>query len=348
MNKKMNKINKDIYSSIKELMDNARNKVAREVNNILIQTYWEIGRIIVEEEQGNSYRAEYGKQLITDLSKKLTKEYGNGFSRTNLQNMRNFYLLYPICQTLSGKLSWSHYCELLSISDDNKRSFYEKETINANWSVRELKRQIKTSLFERLLLSSGDENKEKVLELALKGNEINKASDVVKDPYVFEFLGIPEEKVIMENDLEKALITHIEKFLLELGKGFMYVGSQQRITLGNTHYYVDMVFYNKILRSYVLIELKTGKLMPEAVGQINMYLNYYKTEVNDNTDNEPIGIILCTDKDSIQAEYALGSLSNNIFASKYTLYIPNKEVLEEQVERVLSIYQEKLMKDTIS
>lgn len=344
----MNKINKDIYSSIKELMDNARNKVAREVNNILIQTYWEIGRIIVEEEQGNSYRAEYGKQLITDLSKKLTKEYGNGFSRTNLQNMRNFYLLYPICQTLSGKLSWSHYCELLSISDDNKRSFYEKETINANWSVRELKRQIKTSLFERLLLSSGDENKEKVLELALKGNEINKASDVVKDPYVFEFLGIPEEKVIMENDLEKALITHIEKFLLELGKGFMYVGSQQRITLGNTHYYVDMVFYNKILRSYVLIELKTGKLMPEAVGQINMYLNYYKTEVNDNTDNEPIGIILCTDKDNIQAEYALGSLSNNIFASKYTLYIPNKEVLEEQVERVLSIYQEKLMKDTIS
>jgi len=344
----MNKINKDIYSSIKEFMDNARNKVAREVNNILIQTYWEIGRIIVEEEQGNSYRAEYGKQLITDLSKKLTKEYGNGFSRTNLQNMRNFYLLYPICQTLSGKLSWSHYCELLSISDDNKRSFYEKETINANWSVRELKRQIKTSLFERLLLSSGDENKEKVLELALKGNEINKASDVVKDPYVFEFLGIPEEKVIMENDLEKALITHIEKFLLELGKGFMYVGPQQRITLGNTHYYVDMVFYNKILRSYVLIELKTGKLMPEAVGQINMYLNYYKTEVNDNTDNEPIGIILCTDKDSIQAEYALGSLSNNIFASKYTLYIPNKEVLEEQVERVLSIYQEKLMKDTIS
>ncbi len=348
MNKKMNKINKDIYSSIKELMDNARNKVAREVNNILIQTYWEIGRIIVEEEQGNSDRAEYGKQLVTDLSKRLTKEYGKGFSKSNLFNMRNFYLSFPIFQTLSGKLSWSHYCELLSISDDNKRNFYEKETINANWSVRELKRQIKTSLFEKLLLSSGDENKEKVLELALKGNEINKASDVVKDPYVFEFLGIPEEKVIMENDLEKALITHIEKFLLELGKGFMYVGSQQRITLGNTHYYVDMVFYNKILRSYVLIELKTGKLMPEAVGQINMYLNYYKTEVNDNTDNEPIGIILCTDKDSIQAEYALGSLSNNIFASKYTLYIPNKEVLEEQVERVLSIYQEKLMKDTIS
>ena len=341
MNNEIDKIHKDVYSSIKELMDNARNKVAREVNNILIQTYWEIGRIIVEDEQGNSDRAEYGKQLVTDLSKRLTKEYGKGFSRSNLQNMRNFYLSYPICQTLSGKLSWSHYCELLSISDEQKRSFYEKETINANWSVRELKRQIKTSLFERLLLSSGNENKEKVLELALKGNEINKASDVVKDPYVFEFLGLPEEKPIMESDLEKALIAHIEKFLLELGKGFMYVGSQQRVTLGNTHYYVDMVFYNKILKSYVLIELKTGKLMPEAVGQINMYLNYYKTEVNDDTDNEPIGIILCTDKDSIQAEYALGSLSNKIFASKYTLYIPDRELLEEQVERVLRNYKEK-------
>jgi len=322
-------------------MDNARNSVAKEVNNILIQTYWEIGRIIVEDEQGNSDRAEYGKQLITDLSKRLTKEYGKGFSRSNLQNMRNFYLSYPICQTLSGKLSWSHYCELLSISDEKKRSFYEKETVSANWSVRELKRQIKTSLFERLLLSSGDENKEKVLDLALKGNEIATPSDVIKDPYVFEFLGLPEEKPIMESDLEKALITHIEKFLLELGKGFMYVGSQQRVTLGNTHYYVDMVFYNKILRSYVLIELKTGKLMPEAVGQLNMYLNYYKAEVNDEMDNEPIGIILCTDKDSIQAEYALGSLSNKIFASKYTLYIPDREQLEEQVERVVKEYKKK-------
>jgi len=341
MNNEIDKIHKDVYSNIKELMDNARNSVAKEVNNILIQTYWEIGRIIVEDEQGNSDRAEYGKQLITDLSKRLTKEYGKGFSRSNLQNMRNFYLSYPICQTLSGKLSWSHYCELLSISDEKKRSFYEKETVSANWSVRELKRQIKTSLFERLLLSSGDENKEKVLDLALKGNEIATPSDVIKDPYVFEFLGLPEEKPIMESDLEKALITHIEKFLLELGKGFMYVGSQQRVTLGNTHYYVDMVFYNKILRSYVLIELKTGKLMPEAVGQLNMYLNYYKAEVNDEMDNEPIGIILCTDKDSIQAEYALGSLSNQIFASKYTLYIPDREQLEEQVERVVKEYKKK-------
>jgi len=320
-------------------MENARKDVAKQVNSILVRTYWEIGRIIIEEEQKRSDRAEYGKQLLIELSKKLSKEYGKGFSRSNLQNMRNFYLLYPICQTVSGKLTWSHYCELLSISDNSKRNFYEKESINSNWSVRELKRQIKTSLFERLLLSSGEKNKEKVLELSLKGNEINKASDIIKDPYVFEFLGIPEEKAILESDLEKALIIHIEKFLLELGKGFMYVGSQQRVTLGNTHYYVDMVFYNKILRSYILIELKMGKLMPEAVGQLNMYLNYYKSEINDETDNEPIGIILCTDKDNIQAEYALGNLSNKIFASKYTLYIPNKEELEIQIEHVVKNYR---------
>ena len=301
MKREIENIHQDVFDNIKQLMDQARNRVSREVNTILVQTYWEIGRIIVEDEQGNLERAEYGKKLIADLSKRLTKEYGKGFSRANLQNMRSFYLLYPICQTLSGKLSWSHYCELLSVSDEKKRSFYEKETVQANWSVRELKRQIKTSLFERLLLSSGDENKAKVLDLALKGNEINKASDIVKDPYVFEFLGLPEEKLT----------------------------------------YVDMVFYNKLLKSYVLIELKTGKLMPEAVGQLNMYLNYYKTEVNDETDNEPIGIILCTDKDSIQAEYALGNLSNQIFASKYTLYIPDREVLEEQVERVLRDYNGK-------
>ena len=336
-NNKIDRVHDDVFNSIKTLMDKARNEVAREVNNILVQTYWEIGRIIVEDEQGHSERAEYGKELINDLSRQLTKEYGKGFSKSNLFNMRNLYLSYPIFQTLSGILTWSHYCELLSISDEKKRSFYEKESINANWSVRELKRQIKTSLFERLLLSSGEENKEKVLDLALKG----KAADLVKDPYVFEFLGLPEEKPMMESDLEKALIDHIEKFLLELGKGFMYVGSQQRVTLGNTHYYVDMVFYNKILRSYVLIELKTSKLMPEAVGQINMYLNYYKAEVNDEMDNEPIGIILCTDKDGVQAEYALGNLSNKIFASKYTLYIPDREELEEQVEKVIKKYKEK-------
>lgn len=237
---------------------------------------------------------------------------------------------------MSVKLSWSHYCELLTISDADKRSFYEKESINSGWSIRELKRQISTSLYERLLLSEGKTNKETVLALAEKGIEMATPIDIIKDPYVFEFLGVPENKPMLESDLEKALVAQIEKFLLELGRGFMFVGTQQRITLNNTHYYVDMVFYNKILRAYVLIELKTTKLMPEAAGQLNMYLNYYAAEVNDEHDNPPIGIILCTDKDSVAAEYALGGLSNNIFASRYISYIPNKEQLVAQVEAVLN------------
>ena len=238
-------------------------------------------------------------------------------------------------------MTWSHYCELLSISDADKRSFYEKEAINAGWSVRELRRQIESSLFERLLLSKGDANKEQVLALASKGIEIATPADIIRDPYVFEFLGLPEDKPVMESDLERALVQQIEKFLLELGRGFMFVGTQQRVTLNNTHYYVDMVFYNKILRAYVLIELKTTKLTPEAAGQINMYLNYYAAEVNDADDNPPIGIILCTEKDSVAAEYALGGLSNNIFASRYVLYMPDKEQLIAQVEAVLKKWHEK-------
>ena len=344
----MSKIEKGIESSmvylqIKELMENARKQISVKINNILVQTYWEIGKIIIEDEQENSERAEYGKKLLKELSKKLTKEYGKGFSKSNLFNMRKFYLKYQKFQTVSGKLSWSHYCEILSISDDKERAFYERECENSRWSVRELKRQISTSLYQRLLLSSGEINKKKVLELSKVGNVIQKPQDIIKDPYVFEFLGLPEDKSLLESDLENSLVKHIEKFLLELGKGFMFVGSQYRITLGNNHYYVDMVFYNKVLRSYVLIELKTSKLMPEAVGQMNMYLNYFKAEVNDKFDNEPVGIILCTDKENgIQSEYALGGLSNQIFASKYTLYIPNKEVLKNEVEKVLREYDKKI------
>ena len=236
---------------------------------------------------------------------------------------------------MSGKLSWSHYCELLSVSDEDRRSFYEKEAINSGCSVRELKRQIDSSLFERLLLSKGDINKETVLSLAQSGAEIAEPADIIKDPYVFEFLGLPEDKPIMESDLEEALLRQIEKFLLELGRGFMFVGTQQRITVSNEHYYADMVFYNKILKAYVIIELKTRKLMPAAVGQLNMYLNYYASEINDFDDNPPIGIILCTDKDDIEVEYALGGLSNNIFASRYVLYMPDKSQLIAQIKAVI-------------
>jgi predicted nuclease of restriction endonuclease-like (RecB) superfamily len=324
-----------IVAEIKTVLESARGNVARQVNSELLSAYWNIGRIISEYEQTVPERADYGKQTLKELAKVLTAEFGKGFSRSNLQNMRTFYLTYEKCQTLSGKLSWSHYCELLSVSDPDKRSFYEKEAVNSNWSVRELKRQIDSSLFERLLLSRGDANKEQVLALAHKGIEIAEPADIIRDPYVFEFLGLPEDKPVMESDLERALVQQIEKFLLELGRGFMFVGTQQRVTVNNTHYYVDMVFYNKILRAYVLIELKTTKLTPEAAGQLNMYLNYYAAEVNDSDDNPPVGIILCTEKDSITAEYALGGLSNNIFASRYVLYIPDKEQLIAQVEAVL-------------
>lgn len=330
-----------LIEQIETLLTAARQKVAAEVNTTLLSTYWQIGKLIVENEQQHNNRAEYGKQTLKTLSKALTQEFGKGFSVSNLQSMRRFYLTHEKQQTVSVKLSWSHYCELLIISDEQKRSFYERECENARWSVRELKRQIESSLFERLLLSSGDANKEKVLSLALKGNEIEKPEDIIRDPYVFEFLGLPEDKPFMESDLEAALVAQIEKFLLELGRGFMFVGTQQRVTFNNHHYYVDMVFYNKILRSYVLIELKTVKLMPEAVGQLNMYLNYYANEINDEGDNPPIGIILCTDKGSFDVQYALGGLSNNIFASKYVLYMPDKEQLIAQVEHVVEGWHKK-------
>lgn len=328
-------IDSPMIVEIKLLLENARKNVAQQVNTELLTTYWQIGRIIVEYEQKNEIRAEYGKQAMRELSKVLSAEFGKGFSVSNIQFMRRFYQTYQIQQTVSVKLSWSHYCELLSISDDSKRSFYEKECIASGWSVRELKRQKESSLFERLLLSKGEVNKEQVLALANNGVSYTNPEDIIRDPYVFEFLGIPENKPFFESDLEAALVRQIEDFLLELGRGFMFVGTQQRVPVGNTMRYVDMVFYNKIFRAYVLIELKSKDFSPEAAGQLNMYLNYYAAEVNDPDDNPPIGLILCTDKNNIDVEYALGGLSNQIFASKYVLYMPNKEQLIAQVEAVL-------------
>ena len=327
-----------LIEQIQTVLFESRKNVAKEVNTQLLQAYWNIGRLIIEYEQDNNIRAEYGKQTLKEISKTLTNKIGRGFSVSNLQFMRRFFQKYKmeqIQQTASVKLSWSHYCELLTITDDRERRFYEKEAEKSNWSFRELKRQIDSSLFQRLLLSEGNANKEKVLELSQKGIEVAKPKDIIKDPYVFEFLGIPENKPFLEKDIEDALVRQLENFFLELGRGFMYVGRQQRVTINNTHYYVDMVFYNKILKAYVLLELKRTKLTPEAAGQLNMYLNYYQNEVNDEGDNPPIGIILCTEKDSVTTEYALGGLSNNIFASRYVLYMPDKDALISQVEEVL-------------
>jgi len=329
------RFDESLIESIKQIVTNARKNVYQKVNDELINTYWLIGKEIVDMEQQNNIDNHTSRQIILKISKRLTEEIGKGFSRSNLFNMRKLYLEYPSVQSVTGHLTWTHICELLIIEDKDKRSFYEKETINSNWSIRELKRQIDTSLYERLLLSSGKNNKEKVLELAQKGQDIEKAEDIIKNPYVFEFLGIPENKPILEKDLEAKLIRHIEDFLLELGRGFMFVGSQQRITINNTHYYVDMVFYNKILKNYILIELKTTKLNISDGGQLNTYLNYYKTEVNDENDNPPIGIILCAEKDGITAEYILGGFENNLFASKYTTILPDKKKLIEEVKNII-------------
>ncbi len=327
--------NSDLIENIKSIVIQSRKKVVYNVNRELIFTYWNIGKEIAKNEKHNNINKQSSRQIILNLSKQLTTELGRGFSRSNLFNMRNFHQTYPDVQTLSGQLSWSHICELLSIENMDKRNFYEKETENSSWSIRELKRQIDSSLYERLLLSSGKNNKEKVLELSKKGQILAKPEDIIKNPYVFEFLGLTEQKPIFERDLEKSLIKQIEDFLLELGRGFMFVGSQQRVTLNNTHHYVDMVFYNKILKCYILIDLKTSKLKISDGGQLNTYLNYYRTEVNDENDNPPIGIVLCAEKDEIAAEYILGGFENNVFASKYTYVLPDKEELINELENVL-------------
>ena len=331
----MLKKNNSMALEISAMVNEAKSNLANEINKSITYVYWNIGRIIVKHENEDNNRLEYGKEVLKELSKELTKLLGKGYSLTNLTYMRWFYNVYPDYNMINESLSWSHYVELITIKDDAKRNFYEKECISSNWSVRELQRQLDTSLFERLLLSDGKNNKEKVLELSRKGQTVNKPSDIIKQPYVFEFLGIKEQKPLLEKDLEYKLIRHIEDFLLELGKGFMFVGSQQRITLNNTDYYVDMVFYNKFLKSYVLIDLKMNKLKAENLGQMNMYLNYYEKVVNSEDDGKPIGIILCAEKDKVALEYALGGLSNNIFASTYTYYIPNKEQLISEVEKVL-------------
>ena len=331
----LEKNNTKMIKEITKLVDEIKNNLAKEINKSIVYTYWSIGKIIVLNEKEHNNRMEYGKEVLKGLSNELTKYLGKGYSYTKLKYMRLFYKTYPNFDDLNEKLSWSHYCELIIIKDNNKRNFYEKECINSNWSVRELKRQLSTSLFERILLSDGKPNKEKILELSREGQLLNKPSDIVREPYVFEFLNLKESKPLLEKDLEYKLIRHLEEFLLELGKGFMYVGSQQRITLNNTDYYVDMVFYNKYLKSYVLIDLKMDKLKAENIGQMNLYLNYYEQVINSEGDQKPIGIILCAEKDNVMMEFALGGLSNNLFASTYTYYIPKKEELISEVEKVL-------------
>ena len=322
-----------LVDTIGVTIESARQKAIQAVNNELLCANWEIGKYIVEYEQHGNEKAEYGSALLTNLAKDLKARFGKGFSKSNIYLMRQFYLKYQIFQSVTGKLTWTHYAELLGVSDDNARGFYEKQSINENWSVRELKRQISSSLFERLALSK---DKNGVLKLAEQGQLITEPKDIVKDPYVLEFLQIPEEHRMTESKLEQRIIDNLQTFLLELGKGFSFVGRQYRITLDNDHYYVDLVFYHRILKCFVLIDLKTKHVKHQDIGQMNMYLNYFKAEENTEGDNPPIGIVLGADKNDILVEYAIGGISNNIFVSKYQLYLPDRKVLEQKVKELIT------------
>ena len=333
-NKKIVNLNEygKLIDSIGKLLEDARKGVAKTVNTILVETYWKIGKRSVGYEQKGNQKAEYGTELLARLSRDLSLKYGKGFSKSNVYLMRQFFLKYPKFQTLSGRLSWSHYVELLNVSDDLARSFYEKQCIKENWSVRELKRQINSMLFERLALSR---DKRGVLKLARKGQIIEKEEDIIKDPYVLVFLNIPMDYRYTERQLEQRLIDNLQMFLLELGKGFAFFTRQFKITLNNTHFYVDLVFYHTILKCYVLIDLKVGKITHQDVGQMNMYLNYFKTEINAPNDNPPVGIVLGAEKDNILIEYALGGISNKLFVAKYKLYLPDKNELRDRLMYLL-------------
>ncbi|PZU91972.1 MAG: hypothetical protein DCE90_19000 [Pseudanabaena sp.] len=328
----------DLIDSYQQLIDRigeclaqGQQRAFEQVNTLLVETYWQIGQYIVEFEQKGNERAEYGSKLLTQLSRDLKTAYGKGFSRRNVLDMRRFYVSYPKWQMVSAKLGWSHYTELLAISDDLARSFYEQQCIRDRWSVRELKRQKDSALFERVAMSK---DRAEILALAQKGQKIESAKDVIKDPYVFEFLDLPDRNYL-ESELENRLIVQLEKFLLELGKGFAFIGQQYRITLNNTHFYVDLVFYHRILKCFVLIDLKTRAVRHEDIGQMNMYLNYFRAEENMEDDNEPIGIVLARDKDEILVEYATGGISNQLFVSRYQLYLPDVDALKQELRRLL-------------
>ena len=324
----------NLVSEIGELLKESRNRYAVATNTILVKTYWHIGRYIVLYEQNGESKAIYGDELINRLSTDLRQKFGRGFSRSNLFMIRQFYLKFPKIQTVSELLSWSHYVELLKLDDTLEMKFYTKQCENEHWSVRELKRQRDSMLFHRLAIGK---DKDYIEKLANHGYDITKPEDILRDPYILEFTKLNTLPEINEDDVEKALISNLESFLLELGYGFAFVGRQYRISIAGRHLYIDLVFYHRILKCFVLIDLKRGEIQHEDIGQMNLYLNYFKTEENANDDNEPIGIVLGSFKNKIMMEYALQGITNQLFVARYQLYLPKREELQEQLDKVLSM-----------
>lgn len=321
----------DIYDKITHLLKSARETVVKSVNQTMVISYFEIGRLIVNQEQRGEEKAKYGEYLIVELSERLSKEFGKGFSATNIKQMRTFYLTYSKGQTASDefKLSWSHYLKLMRIDDVNERKFYEIESFKCNWSLKELQRQYDSALYTRLVLSR---DKNEICELSEKGLVIENPKDAIKDPYILEFIGLPEHSSYSENQLEQKLIDKLEHFLLELGTGFTFVARQKRISFDEKHFHIDLVFYNRILRSFVLIDLKIGELKHQDIGQMQMYVNYYDREIRMKDENKTIGLILCQNKSESVVQYTLPENNEQIFTSKYLTILPSKEKLKELIE----------------
>lgn len=323
--------NDKLYSQISAILSESRKFVVNTVNTAMVKTYFEIGRLIVENEQNGKNRAEYGKETLKNLSERLTRDFGKGFSVENLDRMRFFYRTYSNSSTVltNFELSWSHYLFLMRIDNPEERKFYEIESKKSNWSLRELRRQFDSALYERLALSK---DKESVKELSQKGIIVSKPEDIVKDPYILEFLGLPEQVEYSESELENRLIDKLEKFLLELGKGYTFVGRQVRFTFDEEHYRVDLVFYNRLLQCFVLIDLKIGKLTHQDLGQKQMYVNYYDRFVKLEHENKTIGIVLCKNKNDSLVEITLPENNTQIFASKYQTVLPDKNELIKLLE----------------
>jgi len=323
----------NLLGRISETYENGYQRAVAAVNSNMVETNWKIGQYIVEFEQGGSFKAKYGKALLENLANDLSRLHGKGFSRSNLNYMRLFYQRFPICEELPHKLSWTHFCELVKIDDPLERSFYEKQTIIENWSTTDLIRQKKSSLYLRLAASK---DKEGILLLAKQGQVVKQPTDIIREPCVLEFLKIPEPYHLSETDLETRLIDHLQHFLLELGKGFAFIGRQYRVPVGSRNHFVDLVFYHRILKCFVLIDLKKEEAGYEDVGQMNMYLGYFENEENTEGDNPPIGIVLAKEKDDLLVQYAMHNISSQLFVNKYQLYLPDKEELRQLIESQLN------------
>ncbi len=325
-----NRTSPDLYERIRRIIENSRGNILRAVNTEMVLAYWHIGREIVEEEQNGRARAAYGHKLLESLAKRLCADFGKGFDESNLRNIRSFYMTYPKCDALRHELSWTHYRILMRVERPDARSFYEIECVKNRWSARELERQKGSLLFERLALSK---DKSGLMKLAKKGQEVETYADMIKDPYVLEFTGLAPQAKLYESDLEQALIDNLSRFLMELGKGFTFVARQKRISLDGDHFYIDLVLYNTILKCYVLIDLKIGKLAHQDIGQMQMYVNVYDREIKEVNDNPTVGLILCENKKDAVVRYTLPRDNKQIFASRYKLYLPTEAELMKELKR---------------